>query len=300
MDELDDIYAQITRLRGAGMKMKDIAARVDYPPSVFSALYTTVIPAYRKNTAKGMAPAEALDAALAWVNNVSKKRLLASLRAMRATLAAVETPPAAPRLAAANPYAAALQRIMETSAGRVAPYCGIYMTYSVSSGSHAMKLEPYMIAPSACGAYAEVTHNSAYGTTHRGLVMMNGASHIYLMFNESGGQRLDLFSVCLALPMYERPPFLRGVYTCFDYNYNPIARRILFVKVSDSTSSADFAAMRGCLKPPAGLDGEERAYYDYTCGPADVVRLCNVPSPTMGLADLAEEKRLLDALRPAR
>lgn len=161
MDELDDIYEQITRLRGAGMKMKDIAARVDYPPSVFSALYTTVIPAYRKNTARGMAPAEALDAALAWVNNVSKKRLLASLQPMRATLAAVETPPAPPRLAAANPYAAALQRIMEASAGRVGPYCGTYMTYSVSSGSHAMKLEPYMIAPSACGTYAEVTHNSA-------------------------------------------------------------------------------------------------------------------------------------------
>ena len=45
MDELKDIYDRITYLRHKGMKMKDIAALVDYPPSVLSALYTTVVPA---------------------------------------------------------------------------------------------------------------------------------------------------------------------------------------------------------------------------------------------------------------
>lgn len=83
MDELKDIYDRITYLRHKGMKMKDIAALVDFQPSVFSALYTTVIPAFVKNTARGMAPAEALDGALVWVNNVSKRRLLASLPSRR-------------------------------------------------------------------------------------------------------------------------------------------------------------------------------------------------------------------------
>lgn len=82
MDELKDIYDRITYLRHKGMKMKDIAALVDFQPSVFSALYTTVIPAFVKNTA--------LDGALVWVNNVSKRRLLASLPSMKATLMATD------------------------------------------------------------------------------------------------------------------------------------------------------------------------------------------------------------------
>ena len=126
---------------------------------------------------------------------------------------------------------------------------------------------------------------------------LNGASHVYLIFNENSYPRLDLFCVCLRLPMYERPPFLRGIYTCFDYNYNPIARRILFVRLSGSTSPEEFAGIKGCLKERAELSGDEAAYYDYTCGSGDAVRLCNIPSPTMRTGDLAEEKRLLASLR---
>ena len=78
--------------------------------------------------------------------------------------------------------------------------------------------------------------------------MMNGINHIYLMFNENKEPQLALFNICLKIPMYDRPPFLRGVYTCFDYNYNPIARRILFVKLSDSTSREDFAKLKDVSK----------------------------------------------------
>ena len=184
MDELKDIYDRITYLRHKGMKMKDIAALVDYPPSVLSALYTTVVPAFLKNKALGMQPEEALDGALVWVNNVSKRRLLSSLAAMKATLMAADVDPAAAAPGSANPYSAALSHIMERAAERMGSHAGTYLSYSVSSGSRAMKVEPYMIAP-ARGGYAEVWHNNAYGATHRGLVMMNGASHIYLIFNES-------------------------------------------------------------------------------------------------------------------
>ena len=296
MDELKDIYDRITYLRHKGMKMKDIAALVEFPPAVLSALYTTVIPAYTKNRAKGMAAAEAIDGALVWVNNVSKRRLLASVTPMKATLMATDVEPGQVAGGGVNPYAASLNHIMAKAAEAVGSHAGTYMSYSVSSGSRAMKVEPYMIAPVAGGAYAEVWHNNAYGTTHRGLVMMNGASHLYLIFNENSYPRLDLFSVCLRLPMYERPPFLRGIYTCFDYNYNPIARRILFVRHSDSTSPEEFAGIRGCLKERGELSGDEAAYYDYTCGSGDAVRLCNIPSPTMRTADLAEEKRLLASI----
>lgn len=75
MDELTDIYKRIEYLRNNGVKMKEIADRVDMAPSVLSALYSSVLPAYI-DLLKTRTPDEALDEALALVNNVSKKRLL--------------------------------------------------------------------------------------------------------------------------------------------------------------------------------------------------------------------------------
>ena len=43
MDELTDIYKRIEYLRNNGVKMKEIADRVDMAPSVLSALYSSVI-----------------------------------------------------------------------------------------------------------------------------------------------------------------------------------------------------------------------------------------------------------------
>ena len=44
MDELTDIYKRIEYLRNNGVKMKEIADRVDMAPSVLSALYSSVLP----------------------------------------------------------------------------------------------------------------------------------------------------------------------------------------------------------------------------------------------------------------
>lgn len=54
MDDLREIYDRIKLLRANGVKMKDIAAQAGYTPSVMSALFTTVMPAYFKNLDAGM------------------------------------------------------------------------------------------------------------------------------------------------------------------------------------------------------------------------------------------------------
>ena len=64
MDELTDIYKRIEYLRNNGVKMKEIADRVDMAPSVLSALYSSVLPAYI-DLLKTRTPDEALDEALA-------------------------------------------------------------------------------------------------------------------------------------------------------------------------------------------------------------------------------------------
>ena len=55
MDELTDIYKRIEYLRNNGVKMKEIADRVDMAPSVLSALYSSVLRLYRliENTHTG-------------------------------------------------------------------------------------------------------------------------------------------------------------------------------------------------------------------------------------------------------
>lgn len=294
MDDLKEIYERIKLLRQKGVKMKDIAERTGFPPSVLSALFSTVLPAYFKNIDKGMADDEALDNALLWVNNVSKKKLLGTIGKTKTALFAIEAAPKPKADEGDNIHIGHIERAMKGSVNLVTNFSGTYISYSVSSSSSAMKMEPYLITPADSGDYVEVVHNNAYGSTHHGFALMNGLNHMYIIFNENRQPQLALFNICLKIPMFDRPPYLRGIYTCFDYNYNPIARRILFVKASDSVSAEEFMAMKGCLKQYDELDDREKIYYEYTCGHEDVVRMRDIPAPMMTDDDLMAEKQLLN------
>lgn len=295
MDELRDIYERITFLRQKGIKMKNIADAAGIAPSVLSAIYTTVLPECLKNMKAGMDANEALGQSLVWVNNVSRKKFSEITASLKMALFSDKL------LKSDNddnddtePFTAMLRRNMSETADRIMNFSGIYMSYSISSGSSRLKAEPYLITPSASGKYVEVWHNNAYGITHRGAAMMNGYSHLYLTFNENTPPQLSLFQICLRLPMYDRPPFLKGLYMCLDYNHNPIARRILLVKQSDSISHDEFMKIKGELKDVETLDEKEKIYYAYTCGGKDVIRMCDIPSPQMTYEDLAVEKKILE------
>ena len=293
MNDLKEIYERIKFLRGKGVKMKEIATQTGLTPSVLSALFTTVMPEFFKNTGKGMDEDKALDEALVWVNNVSKKKLLGQLDKIKTAVFAMDATPKKAESNTGNVHTDTISQAMKDALNGSTGFSGMYISYSVSSSSNAMKIEPYLITPSADGSYLEVVHNNAYGSTHHGFALMNGLSHMYVMFNENRPPQLALFNICLKLPMFERPPYLRGIYTCLDYNHNPIARRILFVKATDDTSREDFLKAKGCLKQYEELDEKERLYYQYTCGSEDVVRMRDVPAPRMTDDDLMAEKELL-------
>ena len=114
------------------------------------------------------------------------------------------------------------------------------------------------------------------------------------MFNEREMPQMALFTIYLQLPMYDFPHMLKGLYLCLDYNRNPIARRILFIKHSDSTNIDDFLLLKGRLVSPEELTDDIRPYYDYTCQPGDYIKTCNVPSPLLNAKDLDREKRMLE------
>lgn len=293
MEELKEIYDRMTFLRQRGIKMKEMAEKAGFSLSVLSAIYSTVLPAYFKNKEKGQGEDEALTNALVWVNNVSKKKLLGSLTSLKTALFAMEASPKNYSEEAPIPFLGQLENGMRNTLNHTANYNGTYISYSLSSGSRSLKIEPYLIAPAENGSYVEVIHNNAYGVTHRRAAMINGSNHLFLMFNENQPPQLALFHICLKLPMYDRPPFLRGIYMCFDYNYNPVARRILFVKHSDSIARDEFLKLKGELKAREVLNEKEMAYYDYTCQPEDIIRMCNIPSPQMTEEDLIIEKKIL-------
>ena len=124
MDELTDIYKRIEYLRNNGVKMKEIADRVDMAPSVLSALYSSVLPAYI-DLLKTRTPDEALDDALALVNNVSK--LLQEME-----------PEQQNEADSGNSFIKLLEKEMKESVQDVFNYSGTYLSYSLSSSTDSL------------------------------------------------------------------------------------------------------------------------------------------------------------------
>ena len=136
MDELTDIYKRIEYLRNNGVKMKEIADRVDMAPSVLSALYSSVLPAYI-DLLKTRTPDEALDDALALVNNVSKKRLLNNVSSMRILLQEME-PEQQNEADSGNSFIKLLEKEMKESVQDIFNYSGTYLSYCLSSSTDSL------------------------------------------------------------------------------------------------------------------------------------------------------------------
>lgn len=291
MDELSDIYKRIEYLRNHGVKMKEIADRVDMAPSVLSALYSSVLPAYI-DLLKTSAPDEALDEALALVNNVSKKRLLNNIGSVRLLLQEME-PEGQGEVENGNPFIKLLGKEAKESVQEVYNYSGTYLSYSLSSSTDSLKIEPYLICASENNEYVKVGMMNAYGSVHWGNGIISNYQNSYLMFNERDLPQFALVTIYLQLPHYEFPNMLKGLYLCLDYNHNPIARRIVLVKQSDCTDVDKFLEMEGRLVPKAELTPELEVYYNYTCQEGDYIKTCTVPSPKLDATDLEREKKML-------
>ncbi|WP_148371508.1 hypothetical protein [Bacteroides bouchesdurhonensis] len=290
MDELTEIYKRIEYLRNSGVKMKEIADRVDMAPSVLSALYSSVLPAYI-DFLKTRTPDDALDEALALVNNVSKKRLLNNVSSMKLLL--LEMEPEQQSETDGNPLVKLFGMEMKESIQDVYNYSGIYLSYSLSSSTDSLKIEPYMICASENSEYVKVGMINAYKSVHWGGGIISNHQNSYLMFNERDLPQFALVTIYLQLPHYEFPNMLKGLYLCLDYNHNPIARRIVLVKQSDSTDINEFLKMEGKLVSKGELTPELEVYYNYTCQEGDYIKTCTVPSPKLDETDLEREKKML-------
>lgn len=291
MDELQTLYRKIESLRNQGCKMKEIADWTGMAPSVLSSLYTTVLPDYFEHL-KSKPADEALDHAITLVNNISKRRLLASLPGMLKQLDELE--PAADKQPPYNPFATQLLEEMRQSVRKINDISGIYISYSLSSSSDSLKQEPFLIAPSENRESVRIGRLSAYGESQWGFGIMGDPQNFYCLFNETQAPHFTPVTVYLQVPLFPHPKQLRGLYIGLDYNRNPVARRLLLIKESESTDPEDFKNMPSGVITKDKFTPEQEAYYQYTCQTGDFIKMCTVPSLQMDTSDLVKEKRMLE------
>lgn len=277
-------------LRENGVKMKEIADCAGMAPSVMSSLYTTVLPTYLESF-KTKPSDEALDQALIMVNNVSKRRLLACLPDMLNRLEDLE--PVLQNNPGANPFMEQLNEEIQQSVQRVENISGLYTSYSLSSSTDCLKQEPFIISLSDSKDHIRIGRFSAHGEIQWGIGVMGDPQNLYCMFSENPVPPFMLVTIYLQIPFFKRPRQLRGLYIGLDYNRNPVARRIVLVKESESTALNDFEVLQKGLICKDDFTPEQQAYYDYTCQFGDYIKTGTVPSLQMDESDLIKEKRML-------
>lgn len=293
-EQLIVIYERLTQLKREGIKMKDIAAELDMSPSVLSALYATVLPAFctliEENSFE-----DALTGALANINNLSRKRLLESVEGLYQYVMNMESGRSAnARAAGIHPFIHSLKEATALSADKVENLEGMYMSYSCSSSVRALKAEPFYFIHSKENNCFAVGRKSVHNSIREGVGVIQEQQILYLMFNAFREPNMSLVTVYLQLPFLENIRFLKGLYLVLDYNKNPIARRIVLVKLGNHYSPEEFEKIEAKLIMEEDFTEDETLIYKYTCGKADSIKMCTLPSPKLDLRDLQIEKKLLD------
>ena len=296
MYKLVSLYEQMKKLRESGVRMKDISEKTGIASSVLSSLYSSVLPTYINLISSGQETDEALNQGLQQVNNVSKRKLLGCLDELYDSVCHIE-----PRFMSNNSGRPFLDDI-EKEAIKYLPnagiYTGLYQSYSASSYTEGLKVEPYMISSITDGdTMPKVYCQNMAGDYYTGVGLFSPFQIGYLMFNEQKRLQLALKVVYLQLPIIEYPEIIKGIYLTHDYNRNPIARRILFVRQGDEIPLDEFAELKTQVIPKEELTGELLDYYDYTCRQEDIIRSIMLISPDKGVKELKHEKQLLRVLQ---
>lgn len=291
-DRLRKLNQTLKECRNNGVKMKDIAEITAVTPSVLSSLYSTVIPTYIGNLARGFDNDTAIKEALKMVNNISYKKLINTIDSLEQNTYLIEASNNT-KINDSNDFFNEMEKEATSRALMVEQYSGIYLTYSRSSYKDALKVEPYLIEGIQKG---KVMPRAAFKNTSNqefwGIGVFSNQLG-YILINELTNNRLGIRSISLQLPLFDKPKVLRGLYLSHDYNYNPYARRIIFVKQSDDFSIENFAKYKARIINIEDFDEEEHAYYKYTCEDRDYITSLMYASPEPYIDDLRKEKELL-------
>lgn len=190
MDKLVSLYERMKKLREAGVRMKDISEETGIASSVLSSLYSSVLPTYINLLSGGCGTESALDQGLQQVNNVSKRKLQGCLDELYDKVSHIE-----PRFVSNKNGGRPFLDDIEKEAIKYLPnagiYTGLYQSYSSSSYSDGLKVEPYMISSIVDGdTMPKVYCQNLSGDYYIGVGLFSPFQIGYLMFNEQ--KRLQL------------------------------------------------------------------------------------------------------------
>ena len=295
MDLLLSFYNNLKTLRNNGVKMKDIAEEMNIASSVLSSLFSTVLPKYSQLMDEGKSCEEALEEALWLVNNVSKRKLLGCLDDVYSiSKEMLENT----QIGKSNVKSIwiDLEKEYIRNKNQASSYTGVFTAYSRSSYCDGLKVEHYMISHSKDVNALVVYCQNMQGDTYTGTGIITTGQYGYLLLNEQNKLQITLKVIYLQVPMMEFPNQMKGLYLTHDYNQNPIARRILFIRECNEIGMEEFAQRKSLVIPKNEITDDLRTFYNYTCQKEDCIRSFTFSSPNNLEKDLLLEKEFLKLL----
>ncbi len=288
--QMVQINELLTTVRKKGVQMKQIAEVINVSPSVLSAFYRTVLPAYLDNKDR-MKSEEAIDYAFSLVNNISKKRFVPFFPNIILALQNIEDNSQGESVSDDKRFFDNFVTTATNSQVSIHHIEGIYRTYSVSSSDFALKCEPMIISRSLTGMI-KVSRLSVHSVTQEGFGMIADHQSLTIHLNEANYPAYYPLTMQINIPLCFTPKIYRGIYMAMDSASHPIARRIVLVRVSDSAKISDFQSEYAHTYQPQDVPEELMDYFDYLKEREDVLRIYNVPEPTADIRDLKMEKKI--------
>ena len=180
------------------------------------------------------------------------------------------------------------------SAQEVYNYSGIYISYSLSSSSNALKVEALpdnpcrQQRPRQSGAYERLQHHPL-----RHCCLQQPPECLYLLQRTRGTptglvHHLPATAHVRLSPPAQRALPLPGLQPQPHSPPHPLHQTLgqhLHGRLPGTERPAH---------PQDQLTDEQRPYYNYTCQPGDFIKTCSVPSPLLNEKDLEREKRMLE------
>lgn len=291
-NQIIQINELLTKARQGGIQMKQLAEAVNVSPSVLSAFYRTVIPAFKDSITK-MKYEDAIEYSFSLVNNISKSRFLPFLPNIVLAIEEITQRNVNEVKYDDKRFLDNFIQTVQNSQNSTNSIEGTYMTYSISSSEKSMKCEPMIISRTA-SSMIKVSRLSTHHIIQEGFGMVADHQSLTIILNEAKYPKYYPLTIQINIPMCFNPKIYRGIFMTLDSSSHPIARRIIIKKISDNASSIELQEIKAELMMPNVINTSElKDYFEYLCDRNDILRVSVIPEPTADIRDLKIEKKIL-------
>ncbi|MBK8946083.1 MAG: hypothetical protein IPM32_12545 [Ignavibacteriae bacterium] len=232
----------IEKLKKKGMKKKEIAASLNIPAPVLSSLYKTVLPKIAEVDIflNSKELDEKLDEAFSLVNNLSKSKVTISLDEYLIDLKKLLK--FSKNDSIQFDYIKNLKKHAEISYDFIKQnYQGIYYFYYVSTDSYTIKRDLFLIKENKLHKIIECFKGNVKSRVqYYGIVNMIGTHTLSLHASEKNFPPSEYLLINMSLPSVRNVEFFRGIFSSLTYARQPIARKFVMIKISDSTDDYNF------------------------------------------------------------